>query len=149
MASRHYMLLNTDIMLLRADSVCRHVLPKTVNWVPVTCNFHKLTETYQTVNEQSMPNYSTPLFRVGVDFFLWVCGFDFEASASVKAPLTWRSHYRAHALLHVCILSYRASGWTDLLRTGSVVTNFEKRPFSPTICMDYYNVGMGPVAQSV
>ena len=64
----------------------------------------------------------------------------FRSVCVCKGALTWRSHSRALALLHVCISSYFVELWADLPRTGSVVTGFERWPFSSTICMGYCKI---------
>jgi hypothetical protein len=58
------------------------------NWIPVTCNFRKFTEMYQTVNGTVEAKFTAHVCSESVTIFFvpWGCGFDFEASASVKAP---------------------------------------------------------------
>jgi hypothetical protein len=123
--------------------MCHHKLTMIANynWIPVTCNFHKFTEMYQTVNGTVKDKFTARVCSEKVTIFCSMgMRLRFRSVCVCKSSLTRRSHSRAHALLHVCISSYPAELWADLLLTGPVVTGFERCPFSSAICTGYCKI---------
>jgi len=98
---------------------------------------------YQTVNGTAEDKFTAHVSPESVTIFCSIgLRLRFRSVCVCKGALTWRSHSRAHALPPVCISSYIAELWADLLRTGSVVRGFVSFPFSSTICMGYCKISL-------
>jgi hypothetical protein len=98
---------------------------------------------YQTINGTVGAKFTAHVCSESVTIFCSMgLRLRFRSVCVCKGALTWRSHSRAHALLHVCISSHLAELWAGLLRTGPVVTGFERCPFSSTICTGYCKVSL-------